>query len=91
LYNAALLYGRYETMFAITMFSPTPGGSGVAEYLFGGFYTDFVPISLAVIIAFLWRLIAYYTYLFMGVIIVPNWIRKVIKKRRIRKANKTSS
>lgn len=79
--NTMLLYGRYETMFAITAFSPTPGGSGVAEFLFGGFYSDFVPSSVAVIIAFLWRVIDYYFYLFMGVIIVPNWIRNVIIKR----------
>ena len=83
--NTALIYGRYETMFAITAFSPTPGGSGVAEFLFGGFYSDFVPASLAVIIAFLWRLIAYYSYLFMGVIIVPNWIKNVLKRRKIDK------
>ena len=80
--NTLLIYGRYETMFAITAASPTPGGAGLAEFLFGGFYSDFVPISLAVVLAFVWRLIAYYTYLFAGVIIVPQWIRKIYKKNK---------
>ncbi len=83
--NMAMIYGRYETMFAITAFSPTPGGSGLAEFLFGGFYTDYVPASISVIIAFLWRLIAYYSYLFIGVIIVPNWIKNVINRRKKKK------
>ena len=90
LHNSFLIYGRYETMFAITAFSPTPGGSGLAEFLFGGFYSDFVPESLSVIIAFIWRLISYYSYLFLGVIIVPNWIRKVISRSRKRKVNPAS-
>lgn len=82
--NTLLIYGRYESMFAITAASPTPGGAGLAEYLFGGFYSDYVPISLAVVLAFVWRLIAYYTYLFAGVIIVPQWIRKIYKKNKIK-------
>ena len=86
--NTMFLYGRYETMFAITAFSPTPGGSGVAEFLFGGFYSDYVPASLAIVIALMWRLIAYYSYLFMGVIIVPNWIRTVLKKRKLAREEK---
>lgn len=85
--NSALIYGRYETMFAITAFSPTPGGSGLAEYLFGGFYSDFVPVTLAVVIAFIWRLISYYSYLFIGVVVVPTWIRKVMKRSKQNKIN----
>ncbi len=81
-YNTLMIYGRFETMFLITAASPTPGGSGLAEYLFGGFYSDYVPISLAVIIAFIWRLIAYYSYLFAGAIIVPAWLRKIYKRKK---------
>jgi len=81
--NTLLIYGRYESMFAITAASPTPGGAGLAEFLFGGFYSDFVPLSLAVVLAFVWRLIAYYTYLFAGVIIVPQWIRSIYKKNKL--------
>lgn len=83
--NTAMIYGRYETMFAITAASPTPGGSGLAEYLFGGFYSDYVPMAVAVVLAFVWRLIAYYSYLFTGVVIVPAWLRKIYKRRKMAK------
>ncbi|WP_235298578.1 lysylphosphatidylglycerol synthase transmembrane domain-containing protein [Portibacter marinus] len=82
LYHTFMIYGRYETMWAITAASPTPGGSGLAEYLFGGFYSDYVPLSLAVVVAFTWRIIAYYTYLMAGVIIVPAWIRKIYNRKK---------
>ncbi len=84
--QTALIYGRYESMFAITAFSPTPGGSGLAEYLFGGFFSDIIPENLSIVLAFLWRLISYYSYLIFGVIIVPHWIRHVLK---IRKKNRS--
>jgi hypothetical protein len=34
------LYSRLEAMFIIMAFSPTPGGSGFAEFVFGGFLSD---------------------------------------------------
>lgn len=80
-----LLYARNHTMFAITAFSPTPGGSGVAEILFNGFFLDFIPEDISVIILSIWRLITYYLYLFAGVIIVPNWINKLIIRRRLKR------
>ncbi len=80
-----LLYGRAEIMHSITQFSPTPGGAGVMEYLFGGFFTDYIPKGIAFLVALLWRIITYYPYLIIGVIIIPNWIRKVMNRRRIEK------
>ena len=68
-------------MFVLIIFSPTPGGAGFVEYVFGNFLTDFVPIGIAPIISFIWRLFAYYSYLFVGAIIVPNWFRGVIARR----------
>ncbi len=76
-----LLYTRLQAMFVIMAFSPSPGGAGFAEFVFGGFLKDFVPLaSVAVVVAFIWRLMTYYAYLAAGAIIVPNWIRKVFKK-----------
>ena len=73
-----LLYSRLESMFIIMAFSPSPGGAGFAEFAFGHFLSDFVNIaSVALITAFIWRLMSYYAYLAAGAIIVPNWIRKV--------------
>jgi glycosyltransferase 2 family protein len=79
-----LLYSRLESMFVIMAFSPSPGGAGFAEYVFGEFFTDFMPVSVSLIVAFIWRLISYYTYLAAGVIIIPNWINKVRKARQIK-------
>lgn len=80
--NMLKLYARLESMFVIMLFSPTPGGAGFAEFVFGGFLVDFVPTGVSLIVAFLWRLLAYYSYLLAGVIIVPNWIRKIINARK---------
>jgi uncharacterized protein (TIRG00374 family) len=85
LYDHLLIIARGDAMYNITAFSPTPGGSGVAEYLFGGFYTEYIPAGIASIVTLLWRLITYYTYLIAGAIIIPNWIRKLIQKRRLEK------
>ena len=80
------LYARLEAMFVIIAFSPTPGGAGFVEILFGGFLTDYVDNpTYATVISTIWRLIAYYAYLFAGVIIITNWLRKVVNERRQRR------
>jgi len=78
-----IILGRGEALYAITAYSPTPGGSGVAEVIFGQFYSEYVSPGIAVLAAIFWRVITYYPYLIIGVIIIPNWIRKIINKRRI--------
>ena len=79
------LYARLEVMFFVIAFSPTPGGAGLIDLLFGGFLTDYVsnPTQSAMI-STLWRLMSYYVYLFAGALIVPNWIRQRINERRER-------
>lgn len=81
-YDQYLIYARSEMMHSITQFSPTPGGSGVTELLFGDFYSDFISKGISSIVALIWRLITYYPYLIIGMIIVPNWIRKIWVRRR---------
>ena len=76
-----VLYARSETMYVITQFSPTPGGSGVMEFMFSGFFTDFISSGLGSVGALLWRMITYYPYLIIGAIIIPNWIRRIIKHK----------
>jgi uncharacterized membrane protein YbhN (UPF0104 family) len=83
-----LLYARSGTMFMIMAFSPTPGGSGFAEIVFGGFLKDYIPTGIAPIIASIWRLMTYYFYIFAGLIVIPNWIRKLISRRIAAKRNK---
>jgi hypothetical protein len=50
--------------------------------MFGGLYSDIVPVGVALLIAIIWRLITYYSYLFAGVVVVPNWINKLLSRRR---------
>lgn len=72
-----LIYGRQLVMWVIMLISPTPGGSGIAEFAFEGFLADFTPIGLAGLLAVLWRLLSYYPYLFVGAIVLPKWLKKV--------------
>jgi len=85
LYDHIILLGRGASLYAITAYSPTPGGSGVAEIIFNQFYSEYISEGIAVIAALLWRVITYYPYLILGVIIIPNWIRKVVNRRREQK------
>lgn len=86
-YDQVLLIARGEVMHVITAFSPTPGGSGIAEYLFGGFYSDYIPKEISSIIALVWRLVTYYPYLILGVLVIPVWIKKIIDHRHVNKIN----
>lgn len=77
-----LIYGRQLVMWVILLVSPTPGGSGVAEYAFPLFLGDFIPDGLETALGLLWRLLSYYPYLFIGFIILPFWIRRVYVKSK---------
>ena len=70
-----LIFARQLVMWIILLVSPTPGGSGVAEFMFDKFLGEFIPIAgFAIALAFLWRLISYYPYLIIGALLVPKWI-----------------
>jgi len=83
------IFTRGISMYVITAFSPTPGGAGIAEYLFGGFFSDYIPESVGSLVALIWRLITYYPYLILGAIIIPIWIRGIIVKRRLLRSQQT--
>lgn len=69
-----LIFARQLSMWVILLISPTPGGSGIAEFAFSGFLSDFIPFGMEAILAILWRLISYYPYLFVGAILLPKWL-----------------
>lgn len=77
--NHLLVYARQLVMWVIMLISPTPGGSGLAEVAFSGFLADFIPLGLAGALALIWRLLSYYPYLFMGVFVLPKWLRRTSK------------
>ena len=75
--NMLLAWARQWVMWMISILSPTPGGSGVAELMFRLYYSDFLPdASLAILAAMLWRLIFYYPFLVMGTLVLPKWMGK---------------
>ena len=59
--------------------SPTPGGSGFAEYVFKEFLCNYIPVG-AVALALCWRLVSYYPYLLMGIVLLPRWVRGYLPK-----------
>jgi uncharacterized protein (TIRG00374 family) len=80
------MYARFACMYQVTLFSPSPGGAGFAEAAFSGFMTDYIPANTGLVVAFIWRLITYYPYLIAGAIVIPNWIRKLVKERQAEEA-----
>jgi len=79
-----LIYARQLTMWLILLVSPTPGGSGIAEIIFSDFLGDLLPnVSWVIPLALLWRLISYYPYLFIGAIVLPGWLKRVLDKKPV--------
>ncbi len=76
--NDFVVYGKQVIMGIILFASPTPGGSGVAEFIFSDFLGQYIQTGLAPSLAFLWRLISFYPYIIAGAIILPRWIRKKV-------------
>ena len=90
-WEQVFIYARQQAMYVIMAVMPSPGGAGVAEYAFQTFHYDYIPTNatgiaaagtLMVIMATIWRGFTYYVYLFIGAIVVPNWVSKIIKRNR---------
>ena len=75
----AFIYARMVAMFIIMAFSPTPGGAGLAEMALVGFISDYVPEGIGLVVALLWRGMAYYGYLLVGSVVVPAWIARKVR------------
>ena len=81
-----LLFARQLVMSNMLLLSPTPGGSGVAEAIFMRYLSDFILVgadlkhSFATVLALLWRLVSYYPYLIIGVILFPWWLKHKFRK-----------
>lgn len=78
LYPAAdqlIVLARQFIVWAILMVSPTPGGSGVSEYLFTEYYGDMITGgAMVMILALLWRVLSYYIYLLIGTFMMPSFL-----------------
>lgn len=71
------VFAKQLVLWLLMIVSPTPGGSGVAEYAFGELMIDLTSSALLLSgLAILWRLISYFPYLFIGAFLLPRWLKK---------------
>jgi hypothetical protein len=79
-----LIFARQLVMWIMMMVMPSPGGSGFVEAIFSNYMADLIPMTgFVALMILLWRLVTYYPYLFLGMIIAPRWLstkRKDIKE-----------
>lgn len=75
--SGLLVFGRQFVVWVVLMVSPTPGGSGISEWLFTNYYGDLIgDVSIALILALLWRVLSYYIYLIAGCCLLPSYFSK---------------
>ena len=71
------IVGKQLILWLFMLVSPTPGGSGVAEYAFGELLSDFgTSAFLLATLALIWRLISYFPYLIIGSALLPSWAKR---------------
>ena len=71
--------GKQLVLWVTQLISPTPGASGFAESFMKELFGDSI---LIVAIIVLWRLLTYYTYLGLGSIFLPRWIKRTTLEKR---------
>jgi len=77
------ILAKQLVMWLFLLVSPTPGASGIAEYAFSELLVDLSSSALLLAaLAIIWRLISYFPYLFIGVMILPKWIKKYSSMNR---------
>lgn len=75
--SQSLVFARQFVVWALLMFSPTPGGSGVSEWLFKAYYGDMITGSgVVMVLALMWRLLTYYIYLIIGMFLLPSFFKR---------------
>ena len=78
--NQLVVFARQLILWVFMVISPTPGGSGVSEYAFKEYYSDIFSSkfseSAIIFVTLVWRIISYYLYLLLGLLVIPNWIKK---------------
>lgn len=74
--NTALILARQAVVWLILIIVPTPGGSGVSEWLFARYYADMVTShGASLLIALIWRVFTYYLYIITGLLVIPGWLK----------------
>lgn len=71
------IFCRQFVIWVVLIVSPTPGGSGLSEWLFTEYYGDLAGgAGVALVLALLWRLVSYYIYLILGLCILPSFLTR---------------
>lgn len=82
-----IIFAKEFVLWVVLMVSPTPGGSGLSEWLFSEYYGDLVSSAgMVLILAIFWRIISYYLYLAIGACIVPGWLKHSLEKMQAHKS-----
>ncbi|GAB6010579.1 lysylphosphatidylglycerol synthase transmembrane domain-containing protein [Viscerimonas tarda] len=77
-----LVFARQFVMWVLMIISVTPGGSGLTELIFQKYLSVLIPVAgLASVIIFLWRLVSYYNYLFIGAVLAPKWVKRSFSRK----------
>lgn len=75
--NWAIAYVKQMIIWLIALITPTPGGSGFAEYMFQVAYSEYFPNpAIALMVALIWRVITSFSYIVVGPISLMYQLRK---------------
>ncbi|MDE6135025.1 MAG: flippase-like domain-containing protein [Muribaculaceae bacterium] len=76
-----LVFARQFVVWVVLMVSPTPGGSGISEWLFANYYGDLIgDLGIAAVLAIVWRVFSYYIYLVAGCALLPAYFGEAVDK-----------
>ncbi|MGB1103600.1 MAG: lysylphosphatidylglycerol synthase transmembrane domain-containing protein [Crocinitomicaceae bacterium] len=73
-----IILARQLLMWLAMLVTPTPGGSGMAEFVFAELFIDYTSKTVVsgATLALIWRTLSYYPYLLIGSVLLPRWLRK---------------
>ncbi len=83
-----VIFGKQLVMWILLMIAITPGGSGIAELIFPAFMGPYLPTkTISRHLSILWRLITYYPYIIIGVMVLPFWLKRVGLEKKLQRLN----
>jgi uncharacterized protein (TIRG00374 family) len=82
-YDQIVVMSRMLALWLIMLIPVTPGASGLAEISFIALMCRYVPSGLSGAMTLLWRIITYYPYLVFGALMMPRWLARTARERRM--------
>jgi glycosyltransferase 2 family protein len=81
-----VIFGKQLVMWILMMIALTPGASGVAEFIFPAFMGVYLPTKkVSNQLSILWRIVTYYPYILIGIMVLPLWLKRVGLEERFRR------